>query len=261
MESALKSLEAFFFDIIGSVLPGLLLLAGLGLAIDPASLQSLLDSPTLHRVGGVWVLAAAGFIAGQAVTVLGRLVVWPVMCFLFGCDSSSQKNTDSLNLSPCPVDKPPKWRLVGEKGILAKVGRSPAFTAFVQSHAEYAKIPLDDIRTWRSLALGMLDNRTLLIERFMFIHLLNLGVATAILVPAVVAVVLILARGGLALIHGGPLVDLAHSACPVFCVFLLSLISAYIFVHRAEEFFNRTQITPFTMAVGKRLAEERAREH
>jgi hypothetical protein len=224
----IDALERFFLDIIGTVLPGAAFIFGC----------CYVTKTTPLIIGGELTgskdyistfLIFASYIMGYAVISFAFQVVVPAM------------------------ETVASWKLIapllpfvmGEKKISKDLANDPIFLAF--QSAVSMRLPSirnvatqnTPLRVWRALAIGIVQKDSPLIYRFTFISLLNIGVATSLILTVLVWLSLAASRIYIAAITVREL----NVGLP------LALLAALLFIERYYQFNRRTLQIPFSMAL------------
>lgn len=214
----IEGLEKFFLDIVGRVLPGTAFILGiLLLLIDGPSLSSL-DS--LHY--GSWAaIICGGYVIGYALSSLASRVIYPCIERV-GLAKPFEKNTETIFRDPnfCFVET--HVRQLGLRN------------APKSRDSRYA---LD----LRNLALSFLPNPPVLVHRFMFISLMNGGIAIGLMLLSVSWPVL-------SKLHEWGWLALAIRDCNWWIIALMILLIVP-FIEQRYSFHSRAMRVPFSMAV------------
>src|SRR5262245_24476479 len=81
VDKLIGGIERFFFDIVGSLIPGAILLFGLRLLIDPVVVFGIrIASP--EAAAEWWLFVAFAYAVGNGLTTVGERVVVPSFHFL-----------------------------------------------------------------------------------------------------------------------------------------------------------------------------------
>lgn len=174
----IEALERFFLDIIGTVLPGLMMIVGFCYVTNspPLEISKVLFS---HSSEWEWAfLIAFSYILGHAITSLGYKMISKLENF---CKADFVKKAfdDGLPFfgfvisEKDMIDKFSKTDPIYNAFVFELIKRTPNLTADAKSNT--------NARSWRNMALSIAPEQSQLIYRFMFIALLNLGVTTVCL--------------------------------------------------------------------------------
>jgi len=229
-DNAIETIALFFNDLIGTLIPGIVL--GVGLLIMHVGLSTVPFSVVEQHNGFlVLVLLSLLFAVGHALLALHGF-------FVAGLLQKSRL-----------IDKDPLKKLKAKKTYLL----------FCEAMEKKIQIILPSQKTgsgrddWsfhdmRNLALSLSTEGTSLGRRFMFISLLCNGVATAFLVMLV---------DYLLCLSFAPHYLVPHaSALPApLQVLLLSILAGLLF-KRAEEFYGRAMSTPFAVALSEIISDQ-----
>jgi hypothetical protein len=229
-DNAIETIALFFNDLIGALIPGIVL--GVGLLIMHVGLSTTLFSVVEQNNGFlVLVLLSLLFAGGHALLALH-------VFFIAGLLKKSGL-----------IDKDP----------LKKPKENEIYLLFRQAMGQKIQIVLPSQKTesgggdlsfndMRNLAFSLSTEGTSLGHRFMFISLLCNGVATAFLVMLV---------DYLLCLSFAPHYLAPHElALPApFQVLLLSILAGLLF-KRAEEFYVRAMSTPFAVALSEIINDQ-----
>lgn len=224
-------MERFFFDIVGSVIPGAILLAGLWIILEP-SLRHIGIAPP-DSAAGWWMFLAIAFAVGNGMTKFGESVVQGV----------------SLKLRRWLFPRS-WWKIVRSPDELySEISQRNSFKKFARQVFPEIEINSSHIHELRSIALTAIsaeDKGT--VVRFMFLSLFNLGIATAIWLLALAA----LYRINL-ISWSWSIPRLSWSSENALLSALVILLAAVLspwFIVRRYEFYDRSIRLPFDMAIG-----------
>ncbi|WP_421722505.1 nucleoside 2-deoxyribosyltransferase domain-containing protein [Alloalcanivorax xenomutans] len=214
-ENIVTAIEKFFFEIIGQLLPGFLLLVGLYFVLPEVFVAKFTPSNSL----GYWSLVGVSYATGCALTALGsyicipaclRVVKAPFISWVF-----SRRIKDML-LSNAQIDE--------------KLQDGAAYKFIKAQFPEEASL-----RTLRNVAMSSInssDKETTV--RFMFLSLLSQGIATSIFILAFIQAVVWL------LVYEWGWDGAGYTAV----LFLITLIVTLPFILREREFFDRARRLP-----------------
>jgi hypothetical protein len=237
LDKVVEAIDRFFLDLIGTVIPGSTLLIGIWFLLGgPSSVGSIAISSKIDTPGWV-LLVVASYALGYAVISVGENIVIPMPVYA----SAFLHRIPYLGrLVPQVVDS--------KKAVSAKIQSDPMFVAFVKGikkrgdAAFYNDIPDNDVNAWRSVALTLIQEQSNLANRFMFISLLNLGIATSLLLMFLIFLVVTIGNTFL-----GWVIPLAVSPWFAILLFIVSLF----FLERRRQFYARSMRVPFSMALAK----------
>lgn len=258
-----EAIERFFLDLVGTVLPGLVLLAGVCYVTKTPLTQ--LTQPFFEKPNEyTWVLVIClGYILGHGVTSMGHKVTKAIEALYYsdsvrkGLDrtkQSDQPNTDQGGKRDL-VQKSEKAAspdfvfdfVLPEKELEKKMAGDPIYRGFQKALQKRLPSLVEDplkpikLRTWRNMALSIAQEHSPLVYRFAFISLLNLGVATVCLIVGILWTVLLIVHGA------GSNIRVAE-----FNVLLLVFLTApYFFLERYYNFNRMALQVPFSMALTK----------
>jgi hypothetical protein len=232
-----EAIERFFLDLIGTIIPGIVLVLGCLVVLDrPLTLGSVSLFPLTDTFNWVF-LVVVGYITGHAVISIGFSVLLPTVEFTARI---LRKNRLTSWLVP-GVIKP-----YGE--LMDGIAKGVAFQAMVkQAKKTYSWLESDlnsakNVRSWRNVALTISQENSHIVYRFMFISLLNLGMAT-VLIFLTILWLFISVLNNLAIVSRGVPID--------FWIVGILLLSSIPFLERRYQFYRRAMEVPFSMAVVK----------
>jgi hypothetical protein len=242
-ESIVDALERFFLDIVGTVIPGgaaLLaapVLFGGSINIGPVSLTP--SAATFNWL--VFVLAS--YAAGHAVNSFGEKVVTKVLEHVVPKLNKRMKGTRMKWLAPEFIES--------EMALAEQISQSAPFKALqsqVKSRYGWEPATGTDVkrltRDLRNVAMTIAKDDRPTVYRFRFLSLLNLGLATVLLLGVFLRVVTSMLHGvGLTVSGGGA------------NWWLLSALVALsgFFLERRYMLYGTSQRVPFSMAMGQLL--------
>ncbi len=229
-----EALERFFIDIVGTVLPGLAMMVGI-CYVTGKSFISFSEVLLGRNSEYEWVLLlGVSYILGHGVASVGGRI---------------RKRLEKVCRSKL-VRKNKDWLLsfvLPEKELSEKLAQDTIFKAFLG--ALLKRIPslaaeasqVANYRTWRNLALSITQEHSHLVYRFTFLSLLNLGIATVLILTN-------LAWLGLRLVKGlGASVDVVG-----FNLWLpIMLTASPLFLERYYYFARIAFQLPISMAIAK----------
>lgn len=224
-EDWVQTIERFSLDILGTIVPGavFLLPALMLLPADtfPASI------PMLPPTGsfGWCVLITLAYVLGHVLTSVGNNIVVPI----------------------APWVSRGRWRIRDEEHLARKIRGTRNFVAFAQHVAlttpsfDLEKSDVAALSQLRNIAMstiGAADRQT--VYKFMFISLLNLGVASAV-----------------CLLFAGSIVTTWFTSWRVGIAGSVSLLVVPFLIERRFSFYARSMEVPFSMAIGQLIAEHK----
>jgi nucleoside 2-deoxyribosyltransferase len=232
-----EALERFFLDVIGQIIPGFCLLIGSLLIWDQLfkaiKSNSILDVLLLSQ--GKWVASVAlSYVVGHGITSVGDTVVVPGV------------NMIASGLKKIRLGKLVPRSIVPQSELFNRIQNDPVFLAFSDKAKEILPSLTKrsdtaiSVPTWRNIAMSMASGERNTVYRFMFISLLNQGIATVLLF----VVALKFSVQGFQSVR----IDSALQLSPwLFCglIFLLSLP----FLERRYVFYRIAMEVPFSMAL------------
>ena len=214
-ENIVTAIEKFFFEIIGQLLPGFLLLVGFYFVLPEEFVAKFTPSNSL----GYWSLVGASYATGCALTALGSYIFIPAYLRIVMAPFISWVLSRRI-----------KDMLISNAEIDTKLQDGAAYK-FIKS-----KFPEDaSLRTLRNVAMSSInpsDKESTV--RFMFLSLLSQGIATSILLLALIQTVVWL------LIYEWGWDGAGYTAL----LFLIALIITLPFILREREFFDRARRLP-----------------
>lgn len=224
LDELVTFVEKFILDIIGVVLPGVILLIGLAATLSSNFLAQQWSWAQLSTTGKWVVLLILAYASGHGLHVIGDKVLLPI----FGYFTHSGVQTP--------------------KAIVERIEKGASITAFKQAVDKTHKGMLpdeskQDFYSTRSLAMSVAPDVEPLTYKFMFISLMNLGAATAVFIVGVV----------FALKYYG-MVNYAFLKFAITAVSLLILLP-WVFLLKFSEFHRRALGVPFATATVKLLRD------
>jgi len=239
----IEALQRFFLDIIAYVIPGSTLLVGVALLLIPSSLAVILNAIT---GSSYYVLAflAISYVIGQSIETAGNVVLEPVAAFLAKATRLWIK-TPSVFLSA--------------NAQSGKLASGPVFHAFVSRVRSVLPNTISipdapaEFNTWRNIAMTYAsaeDNHTT--YRFMFISILNLGMAMVCFTLALLWTIV----NRVSALRTLPMFAGARPWNPLIAGSLV--VAACLFTRRRYDFLGRSMQTPFSMAIPKISPKESA---
>lgn len=239
-ENFVEAVERFFLDIIGVIIPGATLMAGMWVLFGSLSLGTV--TLTAPSTDSAWVMATVlAYVLGHALTSLGDRLVVPTAAKLtgvWGLNWLTEKfDTETKLFTEHKADT--SVVAVGEAAY-GKGWRPPS---------------LDEFKGLRNTAITFASAQERILHRFTFISLLNQGVATALWALALMALIqqIVQAYQSSSLTDGA-----THVGIGLLLMLGLFAISL-VFLERRFDFYRRTQLTPFSIAVAA-LKEKKDRE-
>lgn len=214
LENAIAALEKFFFEIIGQLLPGFLFLVGLYFVL-PEPVTSFY-SPSSEI--GYWALIGAAYATGCALTSLGSYVFIPTFLAIVKSPFLSWALTDRM-----------KRTLMNNREIDKDLVESESYK-FIQCQFP-ARSSLRTLRNVAMSSIGTSDKETTI--RFMFLSLLSQGIATSLMILAVIQMIIF-----------APGYGVSNGIGFALAVFIIVLIVTLPFVLREREFFDRARRLP-----------------
>jgi hypothetical protein len=247
----IEALERFFLDLIGTVLPGAVLLIGLWFVFgQPTHLGVLTVSTQLDA--NTWVFLITGsYILGHAITSIGQNVVLKLSSSLFGF--LHKIPYIKLGIPQYVQSEDQMTEIIYQsqifKDFVKATGSNPDEIGNTKKAITRAWI-MRYVRDWRSVAMTIADEHKHTVVRFTFIALLNLGMSTALLL--VISIWLCL---NLFPQLGWP----ASGATFNFWTLVILSIATLPFIERFYQFHDRALRVPFPMALAKLRQAEASR--
>jgi len=231
-EKLVAAIERFFLDIIGTIIPGAILLTGLWAIFGDTKLGNLTLKPPAADPGWVFFILAA-YVVGHALTSIGESVITPLSATF----AAGLRRVGGINKLV-----PPRVRSQAEMN--EGIAQRPTFRQFVSLMGlNPAATGAQEVTGLRNVAMTIADDTRPTVHRFMFLSLLNLGVATALQAMAVAVLIrfVVTAVGQHAWTGVGTAIGIAAAlslaACP--------------FIERRFWFVTSAMHLPFDAAVAK----------
>ena len=213
--NVITAIEKFFFEIIGQLLPGFLLLVGLHFVLPEVFVDKFTPSNSL----GYWSLLGASYATGCALTALGSYIFIPVYLRVVKSPLISwtlSRRIKDMLLSNADIDK--------------KLQGGAAYKFIKTQFPEDASL-----RTLRNVAMSSINSpEKETTVRFMFLSLLSQGIATSILLLAFIQSVVWLPT----------FIKFWEGAEYIAALFMAALIFTLPFILREREFFDRARRLP-----------------
>jgi Nucleoside 2-deoxyribosyltransferase like len=232
----IEAIERFFLDIIGTVIPGVALILGFHfLLTTPLEIQGFSIFPPKQTFDWV-VLITSGYIVGHAVTSIGHSVL------LKGIESISARSRKSAKKWIASLV--PKF-IVAEDDLFKKIEADPVFKVVTNRVAKLLP-ELDQnksavkVNSWRNIAMSLASDDRHTVYRFMFLSLLNLGVATVLFL---IAAIWLFAT----VLQTAQIVSGVRPLNPLLLVLLL--VVCWPFLERRYLFYATAMQVPFSMAI------------
>jgi hypothetical protein len=218
-------IEKFFFDIVGSVIPGILLVAGVWVTVFPDVSASDLK---VNQFGD-WFMIAVAYVIGQGLATLGEHALVPFAALIVQISHRSTDNNKRVVLS--------------RKHLREQVANRKSVKLLVKKLWDCETVESSDVHELRNAALTLITpEEKATVVRFMFLSLLSLGVAVDIVI-----------MGFVHFIGTGFDVGLYRD----WLIAAASLAVTGVFMLRHFEFYRRAIQTPFDIAAAK-INEARA---
>lgn len=233
MEGVFAALDRFFIDIVGTIIPGSIFILGIWVILDQPNLFGSTQLFPISDVSGWILLIAISYIAGHAVSSVGKgltsFIIEPFFQKLF---------------KTCPIFSTYFNFIKSGKELREQIECRADFSGFVSKISKKFS-SLDDFSEsekgfgfWRNLALSTSADNSL-VYRFVFISLLNLGIATDLILIALLW----------ALLTALQKIGLVSSVQVMNWVIWITLLFLSLpFLERYYQFHRRSLQIPFSMA-------------
>lgn len=233
-EKLFASLERFFLDVVGLMVPGALLLIGFKVLYASSGSMDWLSGAESNGA----LIAAASYVAGHAVATIGALAIAP-MC--------ARIAIPIVALLRMAKGKSAKWDpVIVTRSQLEQRVATRTTTIALGKRFDTPSPSSSDVHRLRNIAMtSMKSEDKATVVRLMSLAMLNLGVASV----AVLLGVYGLMGGAFASMpttQGAPW-DWVHLATGAKALLVLSALSLP-FLHRYFEFYDRTIRLPFDIA-------------
>lgn len=234
LDDALQTIMHFFNDLIGAVIPGLVLAIGLTLVH-----KGLLTSKMLAKISSdgslIVLILALSFASGHGLLAIYNEIFERVLKLLRVIKGNAV--TEEL--------KKPQTFILFKTLIEDKINKHPIFQAENSNPTWY----FNDLR---NVALSVSNEGASLGRRFMFISLLCNGIGTALILLAIDFVICFIWLPE-------ALVQYSNVLHPAW-QFLILLLFGVLFIRRGDTFYKRAMFTPFSIAVTELLMKESPNE-
>ncbi|MBW4554168.1 MAG: hypothetical protein KME35_24155 [Aphanocapsa sp. GSE-SYN-MK-11-07L] len=219
-----EALNKFFLDIIGNIIPGMILILGFWLILNqPYTIHNISIIPPKDTSSWIFLIIAS-YVFGYGVLSVGEILILPFIEFflriLKQLGFKAWKTRDQI--------KEDAKNRIDYKLAINQIGK---FYNFPESGME------QEFGLWRSLALAITQENNALVYRFTFISLLNLGVATALLIIDFSRILL------KAITRNFATMDLVW--------FLIVAFVSLLYLNKYYEFHRRSMEVPFGLALVK----------
>lgn len=222
-DKLMAALERFFFDIVGWLIPGSLLLAGLWGIFGARKVLGIPFAPPTTTAAW-WFFVAVALVVGNGLATLGEVItVGPTIGLLSLWRRLLKTKTEKVQKSP----------FVRPSDLDARLTASPAARVILNHFlpaAEASEVSASDLRNIAMTIIPDDDKATTV--RFMFLALMSQGVATVTLLLTVVALIAL---------------PTMRDWRPI----LLSTVITWLFIRRRFEFFTRSRSLPFSMGAAQ----------
>jgi len=256
LDKAVEAIDRFFLDLIGTVIPGSTLLVGMWFLLGgPRSIGPINISSQFDAVGWI-LLIVASYAIGYAIASIGENIIVRlpeyISATIIGIASLVARVVPIVHRIPLPT-----WlilRVVNwQEAVFAKIRIDPMYKAFVNvirkrgGWSSHDDIPDENVTAWRNVALTVIQDQGNLANRFMFISLLNLGIATSLLLLLLTFLVVTIGKT-----YWGWTIPLVLN--PWFSILLF--IIPLFFLERRHQFYVRSMRLPFSMALARLVKDQ-----
>lgn len=183
-------IERFFLDIIGMIIPGYLFTIGVWIILgQPIVFNTNALTPFDSASNDLFLLIVA-YVSGYAITSIGENIFLPVIERI---STLLRGNRITSHLVPKNV--------IPHSEIMERITNLENYKGFVHKTKELypwldqnlfdteqqprEKSYRHEVRRWRNIALTISSGNSYIVYRFMFISLLNLGIATVLILCAI----------------------------------------------------------------------------
>lgn len=231
LEGIVAVLDRFFIDIIGTVLPGTFFILGFWTIFEKPDLTPFVVFPPADSAQWV-LLVAMSYVFGHAVTSFGKGITKKVLEPL----AIPLKRFKVLDfVRPSRQIRDETMKRADFRGVV-----NLAYQLYPNLLLEVSDSK--DFGFWRNFALSVAPGNSSLVYRFIFISILNLGIATGLIALSLIWVLAnILNQFGF----------LANAAPISFLLLVVLLFASIPFFERYYEFHRRALQVPFSMALVK----------
>jgi hypothetical protein len=241
----IEAIERFFLDLVAYLIPGFgLIVVCTALWVPISGIQTGINYAQEHSIV-IYLLCFGAYVIGQILETIGNLITWPVIAVL-----TSFLQKCSFNVLQFRIKK----RAAIEKEVITSVSVKQAISVIRSRTPGDYNPDSNDLHSWRSRAMSDLSpDQSHVVYRFMFISILNLGMASVFLVAFLSTLV---AYVNFALRHWFAIPTIALATGHQLGLAVLSLVMLYFFVTRRAEFYSRAMRVPFSMAVAKEVPQK-----
>jgi hypothetical protein len=221
----------FFLDIIGTIVPGLIAIIGCNIVLSTSvTLYAGISTPPKDSASWiVWIFAS--YLTGYLVSSIGERILMPIVEFIMKI--IKYKHIQSKNEIEETIRSKMTYTIARER-----MAESYKFSSV--RDIEDGKDEGENFRFWRNLAMGIIQKDNSLVYRFTVISLLNMGVATSLIIVDTIWLVFWIAK--YIKITDLNVVDLN-------ILFVLLMFAATFFLERHCQFYRRAMETPFGVAI------------
>jgi len=237
----IDGIERFVLDVVGTIVPGTILIIGWAMLFGIPSLPGIGRFMPLPQEMDIWLFVVLGYILGHVVTSVGTVLInpGPIVRFMRKHPVSARLVAVFRSDSEVATD------LTTKQTYQSFVQRASAVMPWLGS------IGVNQVHDWRSIAMSLLspqENHT--VYRFMFISLLNLGTASAVIM---LGIAWIFAKGATQARSWRPWSSLLFPECRDidWSVVAVGIVTCLILFERHSAFYSRALRVPFTMGIVK----------
>ena len=227
MSDIIETIERFSLDIIGTVIPGFALLFGVNYFTGNIILSSM--TCVTPQIEHSWVIVVVfSYILGHAITSFGFQVLLKPYNYL----GDKYKNIKFFNF------------ILTDKTVYEKMSKDKAFIALKNEILKTAPSlgGENNYRTWRNIAMGIVQDQSSIIYRYTFISIFNLGMSCVALIISFIGLVNCIIKG-MTLYNTFDY----YAYVGIYCLF----ISSILFIERYYRFNDITLKIPISMALAK----------
>jgi hypothetical protein len=232
----IEALERFFLDIVGTVIPGVALIFGIAFVLNwPTEIRGVSIFPP--KQNSDWILlVTVGYVIGHAVTSIGQNVLLRAIEYAAVRLRKSTWRRIAALVPDC---------IMTQADLFDKIEADPIFKAVADRITRlYPELEPEKkaikVTSWRNIAMSLASDQRHTVYRFMFLSLLNLGIATVLFLFVITWVFVNLLQVAHA-VSGGRPVNLWLCA--------ILFMAGWFFLQRRYEFHGIAMRVPFPMAL------------
>jgi hypothetical protein len=230
MEGVFAAIDRFFIDIIGTIVPGGFFILGIWIIMGQPFLFGSMAIFPVQDISGWILLIVLAYVAGHAISSIGKGLTGYIIEPIFG---------------KFPLGKRKINFVKSGDDLREQIQKRADFYTFVEQiekkFPRLRSIPGEDknFGFWRNIALSTSKDNSL-VYRFVFISLLNLGIATDLILLAILWLLLwFLSKHGF-----------IQNIEPMnWLVWSFMIFAALPFLERYYQFHRRSLQIPFSMAL------------